>query len=280
MASTTPVMATVVPMTVPRATLLRSSRFSTIPKARSSNSMPVKTTATRNSEIAHRLAMPTRWPMSFSALYTRTAMPSTNSMIGITGSLHQRGAREAATRHRLSPELDPDGLETALVELVHLLVVLGGDEVSPRPRRFRTLVQDFLEVVVDEVGALDDPGAETDVPALVAQHQFHALAHPRHRYRQLLEGVEQRVLPGREDHALEDHVVEPDRGGELLVGVGEAAGDRGQTLLEQLEEIRAHPLAQDLEPLVEVLPGDADDLADHAVEEAGVPGLVAGLRLE
>ncbi|MBB4683174.1 hypothetical protein [Amycolatopsis jiangsuensis] len=59
-ASTIPVMAIVVPITVPSATLLRSSRFSTRPNTRSSNSIPVNTTAMRNSETAHRLATPTR----------------------------------------------------------------------------------------------------------------------------------------------------------------------------------------------------------------------------
>ena len=92
-----PVIAVVVPTTVPRATSLRSSRLRTMPKARSSNSIPVKTTAMRKSEIAHRLETPTRYPMSFSALYTSTAMPRTNWRMGITnGSLLNRSGEVAA----------------------------------------------------------------------------------------------------------------------------------------------------------------------------------------
>ena len=50
--------------------------------------------------------------------------------------------------------------------------------------------------------------AEADVPALVAQHELGALAQPG---QPVVEPLEQRVLAGGEHHALEDHVVEPDR---------------------------------------------------------------------
>ena len=50
--------------------------------------------------------------------------------------------------------------------------------------------------------------AEADVPALVAQHQLGARRQPR---QPVVDEVEQRELAGGEDHALQDHVVEPDR---------------------------------------------------------------------
>ena len=59
-ASTIPVIAIAVPNTVPRATSPRSSMFSTTPNATSSNSIPVKMMASRNTETCSPLAAPTR----------------------------------------------------------------------------------------------------------------------------------------------------------------------------------------------------------------------------
>ena len=59
-ASTIPVIAIAVPNTVPRATSPRSSMFSTTPNATSSNSIPVKTMASRNTDTRRPPAAPTR----------------------------------------------------------------------------------------------------------------------------------------------------------------------------------------------------------------------------
>src|SRR5918998_3440748 len=82
-ARTTPVNDSAVPNTTPSATPLRSSRFSPTPSAMSSNSTPVKTTASRNSGIRSPLAAPTRWVMSFSALTTSSVAPEmkTNTQV-------------------------------------------------------------------------------------------------------------------------------------------------------------------------------------------------------
>jgi hypothetical protein len=58
-ASTTPVIDIAVPNTVPRATPLRSSKFSATPRATSSNSIPVKTMAIRNTDMRRPAAAPT-----------------------------------------------------------------------------------------------------------------------------------------------------------------------------------------------------------------------------
>jgi hypothetical protein len=59
-ASTTPVIESAVPNTTPRATPSRSSRLSATPRKTSSNSMPVKMIASRNTDTRSPLAIPTR----------------------------------------------------------------------------------------------------------------------------------------------------------------------------------------------------------------------------
>ncbi len=70
-------------------------------------------------------------------------------------------------------------------------------------------------------------GAEADVPALVAQHQFGARAQAREP---VVHEVEQRELARHEHDALEHHVVEPDR------LAGRARNRLREPDVEQLEE--------------------------------------------
>ena len=67
-ASTTPVNETAVPSTRPSATSSSPSRLSATPSTMSSNSMPVKMIASRNTEIFSPRDALTRKPISFSAL--------------------------------------------------------------------------------------------------------------------------------------------------------------------------------------------------------------------
>ena len=80
----------------------------------------------------------------------------------------------------------------------------------------------------------------------------------------LVEDLQQRVLAGGEDHALQDHVVEPDR---FHAGLG--SGLR-QPALEDVEELGGHVRARIVEP----------DGLRVAGEEARVALLVDALGLE
>src|SRR5688572_3192346 len=82
-ARTTPVKESAVPTTMPSATPLRSSRFSATPSVMSSNSTPVKRTASRNSGIRRPLAAPTRWVISFSALTISSVAPEMKTKIEV-----------------------------------------------------------------------------------------------------------------------------------------------------------------------------------------------------
>jgi hypothetical protein len=67
-ASTMPVNETAVPRTRPSATSCSSSRFNATPRTMSSNSMPVKTIASRKTEIRSPRDTPTSELISRSAL--------------------------------------------------------------------------------------------------------------------------------------------------------------------------------------------------------------------
>src|SRR6185437_9322311 len=118
------------------------------------------------------------------------------------------------------------------------------------------------------------------MPALVTKDQLHSAANARKPDGQALERVEQRILAGQEDHALEDHVVQPDRGGQPLAVLGEAQGSGRETLLEQGHELRTDKGAKNVLPSRNVGPWNGRDLGRDAVEEAGVAVLITGLRAE
>src|ERR1700712_5291374 len=102
----------------------------------------------RKSEMAHRLATPTRWAISFSAQYTSNAMPSTNSTIAIMGS--------SSPGHRTS-EIECDGdRRHPDYQRVDRSGPIGGAAGGPHPRRDAVdgQQQGPLEV---RVGLLDRP---------------------------------------------------------------------------------------------------------------------------
>src|SRR5947199_10100698 len=97
-----------------------------------------------------------------------------------------------------------------------------------------------------EPGSLNEARAEPDVPALVTQDQLHSPANARKSDGQAVERVEHRILPGQEDHALEHHVVQPDRRGQTLAVLRQAQGSGREALLEQGDELGADEGAKNL----------------------------------
>ena len=123
----------------------------------------------------------------------------------------QEDERGLGTRDLVGLELDAADLHTAsalppyraqaAAQPVHdPLRVLG----RPQRRGPRALLQDQGLVVVEIRQAAR---AEADVPALVAQDELDPVPQPG---QSVVEEIEQRQLTGGEDHALQDHVVEPD----------------------------------------------------------------------
>ncbi len=118
------------------------------------------------------------------------------------------------------------------------------------------------------------------MPALVTEDQLHSSANTREPGGQAVERVKHRILRGQEDHALEHHMVQPDRGGQTLAVLGEAHGSGREPLLEQGDELGTDEGAKNVLPSRNVGPRDGRDLGRYTVEEAGVAVLVTGLRAE
>jgi hypothetical protein len=120
--------------------------------------------------------------------------------------------------------------------------------------------------------------AEADVPALVALDPLRTLAHPG----QCAVGqvLEQRVRPGVEHDALEQHVVEADALAQPRFTRRELRGHRGQLLLEELEDRRGGVLAGRCAALGGRLAGQPEQLFRDAVEESRVALFVAALQGE
>ena len=116
------------------------------------------------------------------------------------------------------------------------------------------------------------------MPAFVALDSRHALAHPGQGA--VLQVVEQRVLPGVEDDALEQHVVEADALAEPGPARGELRGHRRQPLLEELEQRGRGVFPGRRAPLGLVGSGQPEHLGADAVEEPRVALLVAALEEE
>ena len=110
-----------------------------------------------------------------------------------------------------------------------------------------------------EPGSLNEARAEPDVPALVTEDQLHSPTNARKPGGQAVERIEHRILPSQEDHALEHHVVQPDRGGQTLAVLGEAQGSGRQALLEQGDELGTDEGAKNVLPGRNVGTGDGPD---------------------
>ena len=104
------------------------------------------------------------------------------------------------------------------------------------------------------------------MPALVTEDQLHSSANARKPDGQAVERVEHRVLPSQEDHALEHHVVQTDRGGQTLAVLGEAQGSGRESLLEQGDELGTDEGAKNFLPSRDVGPRDGRHLGRDEVE--------------
>src|SRR4051794_18052456 len=156
---------------MPSATPLRSSMFSATPSVMSSNSIPVKTIASRNSGIRRPLAAPTRWAISFSALTISSVAPETKTKTEVMSSA-PRGGREGAGRQALVPRR----LVGRAHRLGHEPVV--GSEVADRVGPGG---------VAGELERLAPAAAEVELAAVAAPARF---GHPV----RAAEGPEQRRL--------------------------------------------------------------------------------------
>src|SRR5206468_676373 len=118
-----------------------------------------------------------------------------------------------------------------------------------------------------EPGSLDEARAEPDVPAFVTEDQLHSPTNARKADGQAVERVEHRILPSQEDHALEHHMVQPDRGGQTVAVLSEAQGSGREALFEQSDELGTDEAAKNVPPSRNVGPRDCRDLGRDTVEE-------------
>jgi hypothetical protein len=197
--------------------------------------------------------------------------------------------RAASTRSRAPPHgsgrgarTEPGRREPAPVQPEHSLGELDRDEVAPSGERRVGLGEDLVDAPGGlEAEVVEHAGAQPDVPALVAQDELDAAPQAR-EVGSALEQAEQRPLTRREHDPLEQQVVERYRLGEPLdrLLASQAAGDRRQAHLEELDQGGLDQPFHRRHPLGPVASGDPDHLGRHPVEEARVAFLVDPLRLE
>src|SRR5438093_5761499 len=293
--------------TEPTATIVKRPRWSSEPKkwfqpplasARATDSAATAATARVRSTIASASGATTNAPVTFGS----PAIPSTTAMTrsSATASAVQpeTGRRRPTDRLRRS-RLQADHLQPAgqrlrregarlvdrRAEELDVLLPLGHPLRAQHPVGDRPDLDeralDRVEVAPVAPGHVaQEARAEGDVAVLVACH----VGEPRDERRQRphpLVVVDDEVLAGQGERALDDHVVQRDRLDQALVVLGldgQAVDALVQDLVEEHLEVVVEVLGGGLKALAQPLGLVDADLAVEAVEERDVARLVGDLR--